>query len=114
MTCRDCKQWETCTSCEKSDKPNPYDGDAWANWCEGFDSIHETKKVELNGRVIVQSGYNWHITIWDQKTEKLLLHASCTKEKTEDELRKMLEDFDSFRNDVIGMIVEEVKDESET
>ena len=93
MTCKDCKKWETCTSCEKSDKPNPYDGDTWANWCDGFDTIHKGKSISKGRYTITQSGYNWHLMIVDEQTEHMMLHAQCRKEMSEEELEAYLDRF---------------------
>jgi len=82
MTCKDCKNNEKCTNPNKSYKYN--DGDSWANWCDDFSSIHESKSVKVNGLTIAQSGYNYHILVFDD--DGMVAHMSCTREYSEDEL----------------------------
>lgn len=89
MTCKDCKQWKICTDRRKSGKVN-IDGDSWANWCDHFNTIHSDKEVKQDGIIVHQTGYNWHVTMWDEATGKLLMHASCTKEQTEKELLEFI------------------------
>lgn len=98
MTCKDCKRRFKCSYLEKSYKPSE-DGDSWANWCDAFETKHKTRKVFKDGFVVIQSGYNWHIQIYDTsffRTSSLLIpkmvfHASCTKRKSKRQLRKMVD-----------------------
>lgn len=88
MTCKDCKSYDTCTIEYKSAELSA-DGDSWANWCDDFDSIHASKVVEKDGYTIFQSGYNYHVSVFDNE-DKLIFHAQVTKELTETELSEYL------------------------
>lgn len=88
MTCNDCKRRFECSYSEKSYKKNA-DGDSWANWCEAFQTKHKTRGVRKDGFIVIQSGYNWHIAIFDDEN-RMVLHA-CTKRKSKRQLRKMID-----------------------
>ena len=90
MTCKDCKNRRNCTDGHKSYRLNK-DGDSWANWCDDFVTRHKAKKIHKDGFIVTQSGYNWHIMIIDEKTNKMLLHAACTKRKSKRALKKMID-----------------------
>ena len=96
MTCKDCKIYDEC----KSPMKDMDDADAmetWAMWCDAFESIHEDKTVETDKHIIVQSGLNWHVQIYDKATHKMIAHFSCTRELTEKELKEL----EGVLNDVI-------------
>ena len=46
---------------------------------------------EHNGYVLQQSSYNWHYMIIDTKTDKMVMHVSCTEKLTEDEAKKAID-----------------------
>lgn len=89
MTCEDCKISDICTDKHKSYKYSE-DGDSWANWCDEFQSIFRDKSVVVDGYTITQSGANHHVMIVD-KDGNFVMHAACTKDLTEDELRRKLD-----------------------
>lgn len=97
MTCKDCKNEKTCIDKNKSYKADA-DGDTWANWCDDFKSIHPDKEVEYHGIIALQTVYNWHIHYFDAKTLKWIGHASCTREMSEEELKKSIESFEKITN----------------
>lgn len=87
MTCKDCKSRHTCTNPNKSYEYEE-DGDSLANWCDEFSSIHKSKTVVKDGLRITQSGYNFHIMVVDNKTDKPILHSSCTEKLSKKELER--------------------------
>ena len=97
MTCKDCKKEKKCIDKRKSydyDK----DGEAWAEWCDDFDTIHPDKEVEYRGVIAHQTGYNWHVHYIDADTHEWIGHASCTREMSEEELKKSIESFEKITN----------------
>lgn len=94
MTCKDCKRRFECSYSEKSYRKSK-DGDAWANWCEAFQTKHKSKWVEKDGFTAYQSGYNWHISITDNMRDQMVLHASCTKRVSKRALKKMIDQYSS-------------------
>lgn len=59
-------------------------------WVEGK---YKPTIVEVGDYTIVQTT-NKHIHIY--KGERMVMHSSCTKKKTEDELRQMVADFEQL------------------
>lgn len=48
------------------------------------------RQYEHNGFVLIQTDYNWHYMIFDKKSKRMLLHASCTAPLTECEAKKAI------------------------
>lgn len=50
------------------------------------------KRIEYKGYTVVQSGYNYHVSVFD-KSGKCVLHAQASREKTDEELRATVDTF---------------------
>ena len=87
MTCKDCRDRRKCECGFKSYRYND-DGDSWANWCDGFNSKHRTRRIKYKGYIVEQSGYNWHVMVIDPATDKMVLHAACEKRQSKRQLRE--------------------------
>lgn len=59
---------------------------------EWVEPKHKPTVVECDGGYTVVQETNNHIMIFD-KEGKMVLHASCTKKKTHEELRKMVDGY---------------------
>lgn len=48
---------------------------------------------EHKGYALQQTSYNWHYMIIDPKTDKMVMHVSCTEKLTEDEAKAAIEGY---------------------
>ena len=62
--------------------------------------LYTDKRIEHKGYVIIQSGYNHHITILHNG--KVFTHIQCDKPKTDDELRKLVDTNISLMRKIFG------------
>lgn len=49
------------------------------------------RQYEHKGFVLIQTDYNWHYMIFDKKSRKMMLHASCGEPLTEEEAIQAIE-----------------------
>lgn len=92
MTCKDCKNRRICTDDHKSYHLSN-DGDSWANWCDEFISRHKPISVEKDGYTAYQNGTNYHITITENLSDQMVLHAACNKRVSKRALRRMIDQY---------------------
>lgn len=70
------------------------------------------KKVEYKGYTVVQSDYNNHVMIADANGN-MVMHAQCTRSKSEEELLKMAERYIAYieSSDIMRLLAESEDEE---
>ena len=49
------------------------------------------RRYEHKGLVLIQTDYNWHYMVFDKKSRKMMLHASCGEPITEEQAIKIID-----------------------
>lgn len=73
---------------------------------EWVEPKHKPTEVKCDGGYTVVQNTNRHIMIFD-KDGKMVLHASCTKKKTPEELRDMVDKYLKVSEEVLAKIAED-------
>lgn len=53
---------------------------------------------EHRGYLLQQTPYNWHYIIYDLKSDKMVLHAQCNEELTEEKAKEKIDAYIELMN----------------